>query len=183
MNSDLNVKEYWKEAELRHVNISEEICSGWKSWLKQNELILIENDKGRATCIISKIKRDQLIEKELSNKERYKLIPKDDIEIVKTKINKELAILRKDDKISIECLKKLKQITPITPSARATLKAHKDPLKVRLIINTKGSAFYHIAKFVNNELKPLTTTAASFIKDTEEFANKIKGEKMEDREN
>ena len=42
----------------RNVNISEEICSGLKIWLRQNELILIENDKGRATCIISKIKRD-----------------------------------------------------------------------------------------------------------------------------
>ena len=101
----------------------------------------------------------------------YKPIPKDDIENVKTKINKELPIIRKEDQISIECLKKLKQITPITPSARATLKAHKDPLKVRLIINTKGSAFYNIAKFINKELKPLTTTATSFIKDTEEFVN------------
>ena len=36
--------------------------------------MLIENDKGRATCIIQKEKVNELIDKELSNKERYEEI-------------------------------------------------------------------------------------------------------------
>ena len=42
-------------------NISEELCRGLKSWLQQNDITLIENDKGRATCLITTEKRDQLI--------------------------------------------------------------------------------------------------------------------------
>ena len=119
---------------------------------------------------------------ELQNRERYKEVKKDDIEKVKTKVNKELATLRKENKLSVNEVKSLKQITPTTPKARPTLKAHKDPLKIRLIINTKGSAFYKIAKLVSKELKPLTTTGKSYIKDTEEFVSKLKNEKIEDDE-
>ena len=138
----------------------------------------IENDKGRATCIIEENRKEQLISQELSNTDRYSSLTKDDIDKVKININKELATLRKENIISADFMKSVKQITPTTPIARPTLKAHKDPIKVRLIINTQGSAFYKIAKFVSKELKPLTTTGKSYIKDTEEFVRKIKGEQI-----
>ena len=104
--------------------------------------------------------------------------------IEKTAVNKEIAKLRNENKITIEQMKKLKKITPETPNARPTLKAHKNPLKVRLIINTRDSVFYKIAKFISNELKPLTVSGKSFIKDSKQFVDKIKnvslreGEKM-----
>ena len=50
---------------------------------------------------------------------------KDDIEKVKTGINKESALLRRQNLISKQELKCLKQITPITPIARPTLKTQK----------------------------------------------------------
>ena len=37
-----------------------------KEWLKQNQLILIENDKGRATCLIKNEKVKELINNELT---------------------------------------------------------------------------------------------------------------------
>ena len=43
--------------------------------------------------------------------------------------------------ISKEPEKMLKQISPTTASARPTLKAHKNKLKVRLITNIRGSVF------------------------------------------
>ena len=38
------------------------------------------------------------------------------------------------------------QLTPTNLTARQTLKTHKNPLKVRLIVNTIGLAFYKILK-------------------------------------
>ncbi|XP_057305306.1 uncharacterized protein LOC130642235 [Hydractinia symbiolongicarpus] len=66
--------------------------------------------------------------------------------------------------------------------ARPSLKTHKNPLKVRLIINTQGSVFYKIAKFVSKELKYLTTSAKSYIKDTEQFVNKVKEINLDENE-
>ena len=84
--------------------------------------------------------------------------------------------------MSVEELNNLSQITQITPGARPTLKTHKNPLKVRLIINTKGSTFYKIAKLVSRELKPLTISGKSYIKDSEDFINKIKNETLQENE-
>ena len=131
----------------KEVNVKGELCKGVKEWLQQNKLLLIENDKGRATCIIENEKVNELVDKELENEERYKKLNCDDIEKVKSAVNKELACLRNKEKITIEQMKHLKQITPTTPVARATLKAHKDPRKVRLIINTQRSACHKITKF------------------------------------
>ena len=126
--------------------------------------MLTENDKGRATFIIENQKVEEVINKELSNKERYK------------------KLLRKENKTSIEQMKNLEQINPTTTIAQATLKAHKNPLKVRLLINTQESSFYKIAKFVSNELTLTTTTAKLFIKDFEQFVNKLKEITLEEGE-
>ena len=53
---------------------------------------------------------------------------------------------------------------------------------VKLRDHQQESVFYHMAKFLNRELKPLTTTAPSFIKDTKKFVTKIKVEKLEEGE-
>ena len=112
----------------------------------------------------------------MKNTERYQESVKDDIEKVKTGINKESALLRCQNLISKQELKSLKQITPITPIARPTLKTHKSPLKVRLIIKTIDLAFYKTSTLLSNELKVLISQRKSHIKDSEEFINKIKSE-------
>ena len=155
-------------------NITEKICSGVRRWLKQNNLLLMENNKGRATCIIAKEKRDELVANEMHNVERYSKLKKDDIDKVRAAINKRLKEMARYKVLTIEEEKELRQKTPVTPSARSTLKSHKDPLKVRLIINTQGSAFYKRAKFVAKNVKQLTTSGKSFIKDSEQFINKLK---------
>ena len=111
----------------KDINVTEKVCRGLRTWLNHNKIVLIENDKGRATCLIKEEKLTSLIEKELENKERYKELFKDNIEKVKSETNKELAKLRKEKLLTIEELNNLKQITPTTPVARPTLKTHKDP--------------------------------------------------------
>ena len=163
-------------------NTNEKMCNGIKLWLKQNELILIENDKGRATCIIEKQKKDELVNNELSNTERYKKLDNDKLETIRAEVNKELALLLKKKHITTEERNELRQITPVTPKARPTLKTHKDPLKIRLIINTQGSSVYKISKRVAKELKALTTSGKSYIKDTEQLVSTIKNEKLDKNE-
>ena len=85
--------------------------------------------------------------------------------------------------ITADELKKLEPKTPSIPSARPTLKAHKVPLKIRLIINTQGSASYKIAKLVSRELKPLVLGGKSYTKDSANFVQTIKSIKLEPAEN
>lgn len=36
----------------KDIVITEQLCNGLKTWLKQRKLSLIENYKGRATCVL-----------------------------------------------------------------------------------------------------------------------------------
>ena len=58
----------------------------------------------------------------------------------------------------------------------------KDLLKISLIINTQNLPIYKIAKKILKELRPLTRSGKSYIKDTEQFVDKIKNIKLEEDE-
>ena len=75
-----------------------------------------------------------------------------------------------------------KKVRLIAPKARAILKIHKDPLKIRLIINTQNSPMYKIIKKISEELRPLIRSGKSCIKDTEQFVDKIRNIKLEEDE-
>ena len=76
----------------------------------------------------------------------------------------------------------LEPIPPTTPKARPILKIHKYPLKIRLIINTQNSPVYKIAKKISKELRPLIRNGKSYVKDTQQFVDKIKNIKLEEEE-
>ena len=60
-----------KPKQKRKINIAEKDCQKVRNWLKQNNLVLIESNKGRATCIIGESKVKAMMQTELSKTERY----------------------------------------------------------------------------------------------------------------
>ena len=50
--------------------------------IKDNKLIVVEDDKGRVTCIIKEDKVNKMIETELNNQNRYHSLKKDNIDIM-----------------------------------------------------------------------------------------------------
>ena len=94
---------------------------------------------GRATCIISKKQVHEMVEQELNKPERYKKLRTDTIKKSRTAINKKLAELKLKDLITKQEHFSVKPSVPKTSKARPILKINKDPLKIRLIINTQNS--------------------------------------------
>ena len=152
-------------------------------WLNNNDLCLLEADKGRATCIISRKQVHEMVAQELNKPERYRKLKTDTIKQSRAAINKKLAELKLKDLITKQEHSSLKPNVPKTPKARPILKIHKDPLKIRLIINTQNSPIYKIAKKISKELRPLIRSGKSYIKDTEQFVDKIGNIKSRRRQN
>ena len=140
--------------------------------------MVVEADKGRATCLIEEEKVNKIIETELNKQNRYHSLKKDNIDNVRSKVNKKLKELKESGLISEKLYKDLKLHTPKTPSARPLLKTHKNPLKIRLVTNRQNSAVYKIGKLFSNELRQITTSGKSFIKDSKSFVENIKDEKL-----
>ena len=161
-------------------NISEKTCRDITKWLNKNDLCLLEADNGRATSIISKNQVHEMVEQELNKPERYKKPRTDTIKKSRTSRNKKLAELKLKDLITKQEHSSLKPSVPKTPKARSILKIHKDRLKIRLIVNTQNSPIYKIAKKISKELTPLIRSGKSYIKDTEQFVDKIRNIKLEE---
>ena len=130
--------------------------------------MVVEADKGRATCIIEEEKVNKMIETKLNNQNWYHSLKKDNID-VRSKVNKKLKELKESGLISAKLYKDLKSHTPKTPSAIPLLKLHKNLLKIKLVINTQNSALYKIGKFLSKELWQITTSGKSFIKDSKRW--------------
>ena len=163
-------------------NISEKVCRNINKWLNNNDLCLLEADKGRATCIISRKQVHEMVAQELNKPKRYRKLKTDTIKQSRAAINKKLAELKLKDLITKQEHSSLKPNVPKTPKARPILKIHKDPLKIRLIINTQNSPIYKIVKKISKELRPLIRSGKSYITDTEQFVDKIRNIKLEEDE-
>ena len=142
-------------------NIIEKVCRNINKWLNNNDLCLLEADKGRATCIISRKQVHEMVAQELNKPERYRKPKADTIKQSRATINKKLAELKLKDLITKQEHPSLKPNVPKTPKARPILKIHQDPLKIRLIINTQNSPIYKIAKKISKELRPLIRSGKS----------------------
>jgi len=80
-----------------------------------------------------------------------------------------------EDKIK----KKLIPSCETIPRIYGLPKIHKEGVPLRPIVNTIGSPTYELAKYVAKIRKPLVGNTDSFIKDSHDFVNLIKNEKME----
>ena len=145
-------------------------------------MCLLEADKGRATCIISRKQVHEVVAQELNKPERYRKLTTDTIKQSRAAISKKLAELKLKDLITKQEHSSLKPNVPKTPKARLILKIHKDLLKIRLIINTQNSPIDKIAKKISKELRPLIRGGKSYTKDTKQFVDKIRNIKIEKNE-
>ena len=119
---------------------------------------------------------------QLNKPERYRKLRTDTIKQSRAAMNKKLAELKLKDLTTKQEHSSLKLSVPKTSKARPILKIHKDPLKIPLIINTQNSPIYKIAKKISKEIRPLIKSGKSYIKDREQFVDKIRNIKLEEDE-
>ena len=126
-------------------------------------MCLLEADKGRATCIVIRKQVHEMVEPELNKPERYRKLRTDIIKQSRAALNKKLAELKFKNLITKEEHSSLKPSVPKTLKARPILKIHKDPLKIRLIINTQNSPTCKIVKKISKKLRSLIRSGKSYI--------------------
>ena len=83
-----------KPSNKSETKISEKPGRDITKWLNKNGLCLLEANKGRATCIISKKQVHEMVKQELNKPEKYKKLRTDTIKKSIAAINKKLAKLK-----------------------------------------------------------------------------------------
>ena len=141
---------------------------------ERSDIIIRRADKGGATVICSKDWYETESYKQLNDINFYKKVNQDD--------TKQHEIIIKD---KLEELKELKLIEPklakqLTPSESRTSefyllpKIHKKGIPGRPVISSSGCTTERISAFVDQHLKPAAQKLPSYIKDTDDFINKMR---------
>jgi hypothetical protein len=104
----------------------------------------------------------------------YIKIPKNPIKKIIREVKKAINNSNLDEKTK----KRLLPTNEITPRIYGLPKIHKEGIPLRPIVNTIRSPTYELAKYVAKILGPLVGHTESFIKDSNNFINTIKNEKM-----
>ncbi|XP_021965743.1 uncharacterized protein LOC110860936 [Folsomia candida] len=118
--------------------------------LKQDKYItIVPADKGNMTVILSTTKYDEKVQ-ELLNDPNYTIIPTDPTKLVEQEIH------------------------TLIPKFYGLPKIHKDGVPFRPIVDFRNSPSYNLAHFLNKILKCVTSKFPTSLKNSYEFADKIK---------
>ena len=170
---DIEVKKLEKKEKSKKNLTKEEIDA--LNNLKQREDIIISNaDKGGAV-VIQDVK-DYILEAEdqLNNQSDYKQLDYNPTEIHKKLVNQVIERFKRDKTLKEKVAEGLKVENPRTPKFYTLPKIHKKGNPGRPVISSIDCTTSKISKYVDFHLQPLVRTIPSYIKDTNDFLNKIK---------
>lgn len=162
-----------RKAKTPKSNLRKEEQIAFKSLRNNDEIVVLKADKGGAAVILDKEDYVSKMNEHLRCGSYKKLnnnpIPKIMKEVRKTIVDSSL-----NDKLK----KKLIPSCETIPRIYGLPKIHKEGVPLRPIVNTIGSPTYELAKYVARILRSLVGNTDSFIKDSQDFVNLIKNERL-----
>ena len=142
--------------------------------LKEREDIIITNaDKGGAVVIIDVDDYVKEAERQLNNQESYKSIDHDLTTINNKLVNDTIETFKKEKFIQESIAEGLKISNPKTPKFYTLPKIHKEGNPGRPVISSINCHTSNISKYVDYHLQPIFKEIPSYVKDTNDFLNKI----------
>lgn len=154
-----------------------------EKFLKSNKDILIVNaDKGNATVAIKKCDYVSRIDNIVGNTSEYKLVSKDPTSTLERKNNNFVEELQKVGIINRTEKNRLKTTVSTAPRLYGVPKIHKADFPLRPICSFINSPSYELCKYITNILKKITENSKYNVKDSIQFRDRIKNQKISSNE-
>jgi hypothetical protein len=167
-----------KKAKPPKSNISKMEHEAIKNLRNNENIVILKADKGGATVVMNRIDCNTKMIEHLTTTGSYKKLNNNPI----SKIIKEVKKAIKDSNLDERTKKRLTPSCLITPRIYGLPKIHKEGVPLRPIVNTIGSPTYELARYVARILGPLVGKKNSYIKDSRDFVELIKEEKIESKD-
>ena len=159
-------------------NISKNEHEAIKKLRNNKNIVILKADKGGATVVMNRMDYNTKMKEHLTTTGSYKKLENNPISKVIKVVKKAIKSFNLDETMK-------KRLTPscrITPRIYGLPKIHKEGVPMRPIVNTIGSPTYELAKYVGKILAPLAGKTDSYIKDSSDFVNLIKEERVEPKD-
>ena len=126
-----------------------------KSWKKEESILILPADKGKATVIIDASEYEDKINEMLSDERTYEKLPTDPTQRYKRELVAILSRLKKENKINKSQYDLLYPTAENIPRIYGTPKIPKPGNKVRPIVDYTGTIGYQTSKALADILSPL----------------------------
>ena len=136
-------------------------------------LSITNADKGGVEVIMDVEKYINEADRQLSDKRNYKNLQEDPTLQHSDLVNDIIDRFKKENLLSKKLADGLKSVNPKTPKFYISPKIHKENNPGRPVINSINCHTSEISRFVDHHLQPLVREIPSYIKDTNDFINKI----------
>ena len=142
--------------------------------LKRDEsIVLVPADKGRATVIMDKEEYTQKMKRILDDADKYRIIKRDPTLKIEKKITESLKHLRKEGYIDDRLCDSLTPRYSEPPQMYGLPKVHKDGVPMRPIVSCIGSPTYRLAKDLARILTPLSGQTTYTVMNSTKFVERL----------
>lgn len=162
-----------KECKVPRPNLTLEERIALNDLRENKDIIILKADKGNATVLMN---TDEYMEKmrTILNDPCYKKLERNPT----TTFISKLTSLLKEAPFSKELIEKLKPQDCVIPKMYGLPKYHKPGIPLRPIVSAIKSPPHEIARFVAQLLKHENETVSSYVKNSVDFVDKVKGLKL-----
>ena len=172
LRSDIN--SLLRKAKVPKSNSTKQEKIGLSQLKKDKDRVIVTADKGVAMVIMYKEDYNNKTQQLLSQP-AYRSIPRDPSNIIKAQLITKLRKIKKETSLNERTYKGMYPTGCVPPKFYGLPKIHKTGNPLRLIVSSRDSVTYGVAKVLSKVLKPLVSKSPHHIQSTWDFVSRTKG--------
>jgi len=149
---------------------------------KDEEILVLPADKGKATVVMNKADYDHKMQQMLCDEDTYQPLKKDPTTSLENKMNAELLQLKKCGRLPPDVYSWLRSSAGRVPMLYGLPKVHKPDVPLRPIVSFMYSPTYELSKFLARLLAPLVGLTSSHVRNSKAFVEFMKSQILEKEE-
>ena len=162
-----------KSKEKQYPNLTKKEFKAIKTLRDNDSIVIRKADKGGKTVILNKNNYIKEANRQLQNRNHYRPLAKDNTVKTNKEVKDYITQIYSEGHINEETARYLKPKNPRTPIFYMLPKIHKPNNPGRPIISQVNSPTERISEFLDYHLKPIATKNDSYLKDTNDFLNRL----------
>ena len=182
LNLRAEIIEELKKSKVPASNLTSDEWKAMKTLREDEKILVLPADKGKCLVVMDKEEYIRKMEEKLSDQSTYKQIDKDPTEKLKTELSNHLNKVKDEGQLDKRTFFKLFPTKTRIPRMYGQPKIHKQNYPLREIVDSTGSAAKECDKYISKIIQKYTGKTEHYIKNSTDFAEKIKDLKVEDDE-
>ena len=164
------------------VNILPQEARAVKELAKDDDIVILPADKGRATVVMDRKDYSAKMLTMLGDRDTYQLMAKDPTTSLENRMNSVLLRLQREDRLSSKTYYHLRSSAAGVPRLYGLPKVHKPDVPLRPIVSFVSSPTYALSKFLASLLSPIVGLSDSHVRNSQPFAQFITTQNVSDSE-